>query len=257
MFSIQRRCFLNIAAAALFVGVPALCFAQNQGPAWIRFQITRVKPDRVTEYEGYVKQVAAAYKKAGALAFIVYQNYSGDLTEYTSILPLKNFAEMDDPNPLAKVLGEEGFANLQRGVRSCTTSQVRYFSQAQNDLMINKGQPTTLAVQTRTVVTNGKMDEYLAWMKSDLKPAMEKAGVMQYRVARPIFGAPSTSMVETVRFVKDFAEIDGGPILNQKLGADAVRAMNAKVSGIVQSNRVTLIRIRPDLSYLPAPTGTN
>jgi hypothetical protein len=64
-------------------------------------------------------------------------------------------------------------------------------------------------------------------------------------------------MVETVRFVKDFAEIDGGPILNQKLGADAVRAMNAKVSGIVQSTRVTLIRIRPDLSYLPAPTGTN
>jgi hypothetical protein len=33
--------------------------------------------------------------------------------------------------------------------------------------------------------------------------------------------------------------------------------MNAKVSGIVQSNRVTLIRIRPDLSHLPAPTGTN
>jgi hypothetical protein len=26
---------------------------------------------------------------------------------------------------------------------------------------------------------------------------------------------------------------------------------------IVQSNRVTLIRIRPDLSHLPAPTGTN
>ena len=254
MVQIQRRRFLT-AATLLFIGIPAVCSAQN--PTWIRFQATRVKPDMLTEYEGYVKQIAAAYKKAGTPFFIVYQNYSGDLTEYTSVLPITKFAEMDGPNPLAKVLGEEGLANLVRGIRGCTTSQLRYFSQAQNDLMIAKGAIGTLFVQNRTVVANGKIDEYLAWMKSDLKPAMEKAGVTQYRVSRPLFGAPNSSMVESVRMVKDFAEIDGGPILNQKLGADAVRAMNAKVSGIVQSTRVTLIRVRPDLSYLGAAAGTN
>jgi hypothetical protein len=58
--------------------------------------------------------------------------------------------------------------------------------------------------------------------------------------------------------MKDFAEIDGGPIVNQKLGADAVRAMNAKSNGLVQSSRTTIIRVRPDLSILPpAATATN
>jgi hypothetical protein len=257
MIAIQKRRVLKAAVALLFIGIPAVCSAQNKGPTWIRFQTNRVKPEMLAEYEGYAKQVAAAYKKAGVPFFVVYQNYSGDLTEYTTVLPLMKFGEMDGPNPLAKVLGEEGFANLLHGVRGCTTSQVRYFAIPQDDLMINKGQFGTLFVQTRTVVANGKMDDYMAWMKSDLKPALEKAGVTQYRVARPIFGAPSSNMVESIRMVKDFGEIDGGPILNQKLGADAVRAMNAKVSGIVQGTRITLIRMRPDLSYMGAATGTN
>jgi len=257
MIAIQRRCFWNIATAVLFVGVPTLCSAQNKGPTWIRFQVTRVKPDMMTEYEGYVKQVAAAYKKAGAPFFVVYQNYSGDLTEYTGVLPIMKFAEMDGPNPLGKVLGEEGLANLLRGVRRCSTSQIRYFAIPQDDLMINKGQFGALWVQTRTVVANGKMDDYMNWMKNDYKPALEKAGVTQFRAARPIFGAPSNNMVESIRMLKDFGEIDGGPILNQKLGADAVRAMNAKVSGIVQGTRITIIRMRPDLSYMGTATGTN
>jgi hypothetical protein len=92
------------------------------------------------------------------------------------------------------------------------------------------------------------MDDYVAWMKNDYKPALEKAGVTQFRAARPIFGAPSNNMVESIRMLKDFGEIDGGPILNQKLGADAVRALNAKVGGIVQGTRVTLIRMRPNFA---------
>jgi hypothetical protein len=256
MVAIQRRHFWNIAATLVFVGAPAVCFAQSQSPSWIRFQTTRVRPDRISEYEGYVKQLTAANKKTGIPFLVVYQNFSGDLTEYTSVVPTR-WADLDGPNPLNKVLGEEGLANLIRGLRSCITSQTRYFAQSQEDLTIGKGPFGPLFVQNRTVIANGKVDEYIAWMKSDMKPALEKAGVTQYHVARPIFGAPNLNMVESIRMVKDFAEIDGGPILNQKLGADAVRAMNAKVAGIVQSTRVTLIRVRPDLSYLPAPTGTN
>jgi hypothetical protein len=257
MVAIQRHRLLNFAAAVLVIGVPTLCSAQNQGPTWIRFQTTRIKPDMSVEYEGYVKQVAAAYKKSGAPLFVVYQNVAGDLTEYTSVLLMMKFAEMDGPNPLAKVLGDEALSNIQRGIRNCTVSQIRYFAIPQNDLVISKGEMGPLFVQTRTLVAQGKIDDYMSWMKTDYKPALEKAGVTQFRASRPIFGAANINTVETIRMLKDFSEIDGGPILNQKLGADAVRAMNAKVSGIVQSTRVTLIRVRPDLSYLGAATGTN
>lgn len=37
----------------------------------------------------------------------------------------------------------------------------------------------------------------------------------------------------------------------------SVYLSRAAFLNIVQSNRVRLIRIRPDLSHLPAPTGTN
>jgi hypothetical protein len=115
----------------------------------------------------------------------------------------------------------------------------------------------TLFIQNRTQVAAGKMQDYENWLKNDYKPALEKAGVTVFRVSRPVFGVAS-NQIETLRMMKDFAEIDGGPILNQKLGADAVRALNAKSNGLVVSSRTTIIRVRPDLSILPpAATATN
>jgi hypothetical protein len=245
----------GIAAAILAVSIPALCSAQDKGPTWLRFQTTTIKPEMRQEFEGYVKQVAAAYKKAGVPLFVVYENVAGNLNEYTSVLGIAKFAEMDGTSPLVKSLGEEGSANLLRNVARCETSQTRYFALPQDDLTINKGQLGTLFMQTRTVVTAGKMPEYQNWLKNDYKPALEKAGVTQLRVSRPIFGVAG-NQIETIRMMKDFAEIDGGPIL-QKLGADAARALNAKTNGLVQSSRTTIIRVRPDLSVLPAATATN
>jgi hypothetical protein len=111
-------------------------------------------------------------------------------------------------------------------------------------------------MMTRTFLNPGKFPEYEAWLKNDWKPAMEKAGVTQLRVSRPIFGLPSNE-IQTVRMIKDFAEIDGGPILNQKLGADAARALNAKTNGMVRATTINIIRIRADLSYLPQPSATS
>jgi hypothetical protein len=204
-----------------------------------------------------MKQVAAANKKAGVSLFVVYQNFAGNLNEYTSVQGIMKFAEMDGTSPLVKSLGEEGSANLLRNLARCTTSQTRYFSLPNDGLAINKGSLGTLFIQNRTQVAAGKMQDYENWLKNDYKPALEKAGVTEFRVSRPVFGAAS-NQIETIRMMKDFAEIDGGPILNQKLGADAVRALNAKSNGLVVSSRTTIIRVRPDLSILPpAATATN
>lgn len=247
----------GIAAAVLAVSIPTVCTAQASGPTWLRFQTTRVRPEMRQEFEGYMKQIAAGYKKSSVPFFVTYQNVAGDMTEYTSVMPLMKFAEMDGPPPLIKTLGEEAFGNLVRGAQRCEISQIRYFSLAMNDLMINKGAIGTLWTMTRTFLNPGKFPEYEAWLKSDWKPAMEKAGVTQLRVSRPIFGLPAGE-VQTVRLMKSFAEIDGGPFLTQKLGADGARALNAKTTGMVRASTMTIIRIRDDMSYQPPmPTGTH
>jgi hypothetical protein len=247
----------GLAMAVLALSIPAVCSAQANGPTWLRFQTTRVRPEMRLEYEGYMKQIAAAYKKASVPLFVTYQNVAGDLTEYTSVLALTKFGDMDGPSPLLKSMGEDALANLGRSAARCEVSASRYFSLPMDNLSINKGAPTgTLWMMTRTFLNQGKFPEYEAWMKNDWKPAMEKAGVTQLRVSRPIFGLPGGE-VQTIRMLKDFGEIDAGPILNQKLGADAARALNAKTNGMVRATTNTLIRIRPDLSYLPPMTTSS
>ena len=121
----------------------------------------------------------------------------------------------------------------------------------------DKGATGTLWMMTRTFLNPGEFPEYEAWLKNDYKPALEKAGVTQLRVSRPIFGLPAGE-VQTVRLMKNFAEIDAGPILTQKLGAEGARALNAKTTGMVRATTITIIRVREDLSYQPAmPTGSN
>ena len=248
----------GIATAVLALSIPTAGLAQANGPTWLRFQNTRVRPEMRQEYEGYMKQIAAAYKKTSVPFFITTQNVAGDMTEYTSVLPLMKFGDMDGPNPLLKVIGEEGLANLGRAAARCEISATRYYSLPMNELMINKGTVATgmLWMMTRTFLNQGKFAEYEAWMKNDWKPAMEKAGVTQLRVSRPIFGVPGGE-VQTVRMLKDFAEIDGGPILNQKLGAEAARALNAKTNGMVRATTTTLVRVRADLSYMPPMTTSS
>jgi hypothetical protein len=246
----------GIAAAVLALSIPTAALAQANGPTWLRFQNTRVRPEMRQEYEGYIKQIAAAYKKTSVPFYITTQNVAGDMTEYTSVLPLMKFGDMDGTNPLLKVIGEEALANLGRGEGRCEISVTRYYSLPMNDLMINKGEPGSLWIMTRTFLNQGKFPEYQTWLKNDWKPAIEKAGVTQVRVSRPIFGVPGGE-IQTVMMLKSFSEIDGGPLLTQKLGADAARALNAKTNGMVRATTTTIVRVRPDLSYLPPMTTSS
>src|ERR1700694_1437471 len=71
----------GIAAAVLALSIPTTGLAQANGPTWLRFQNTRVRPEMRLEYEGYMKQIAAAYKKTSVLFFITTENVAGDMTE--------------------------------------------------------------------------------------------------------------------------------------------------------------------------------
>ena len=257
METMTTKCFRLTMKLVLAASLLNLCMAQNtQNPGWIRVNVSKVKPEMAQEYEGYMKQISAANKKSGALFFVVYQNFAGDQTEYTSVLPVMKFGDLDGPNPVAKVMGEESYANLIRSLRRCTISTTRYYSLPMDGLNIGPGPAGEYLMLTRTQIVPGKMSEYEAWLKSDYKPALEKAGTPFYRSSRPIFGAPGNT-VEAVRGMKNLAEIDGGPVLNKALGQEAARAMNAKVSGLIRTSSTTIVRIRADLSSMPAMVSGN
>jgi hypothetical protein len=253
----QLRFASAIVAAVLLVFAQAgISSAQNNpNPTWLRFSVYDIKPEATQEFEGYLKQIAAANKTAGQF-FAVLQNFSGLQTEYTTVTFVMKFADLEGPLPAQKQLGPEGFRNLISGMNRCVTSVTRYYSLPWDDLSIIKPGPlATYWLRTRTPVQPDKFDAYRAYLKTEIKPAYEKAGVMQMRTSRPIFGGP-VGVVEAVRMLKGLGEIDEGPLNTRIFGKDAP-AVAAKIAAMTRGPaQTTILRARPELSFIPdmAPT---
>ena len=243
-----------IASAMIAIALPATGSAQNAVPTWIRFTASTVKPEMTQEYEGYLKQMAAAYKKAGQPVYAVFTNFAGNRNEYTNVTFVMKFGDMDGPNPIQKALGEEGFANLTRAMGRCTVSSTRYYSLPWDDVAIDKpGAIAQYFMRTRVPIAPGKNAEYRAYLKNELKPVYEKGGTTFYRVSAPVFGGPAGT-VETLRMMKNLAEIDGGPFTTKILGAAGAQALNAKALALTRGpSQITILSMRPDLSLLPPP----
>ena len=251
--SLRQFVTTSLATAVLAIGLPAIGSAQTTAAGWVRFTADTIKPDMVQEYESYKKQIAATYKKARQPVYAVLSTFAGNRNEYTTVTAVAKFGDMDGPNPIAKAIGEEAFANLVRATNRCVTSTTRYFSLPWDDLDIRKGGPVgQYFLRTRVPIATGKTAEYRAFVKNELKPVMEKGGVTLYRVSTPVFGGP-VGTVEIVRGLKNLGEIDGGPLQTRVLGAAGAQALAAKAASLTRGPAQTnILRLRPELSLIPA-----
>jgi len=72
---------LRLASAVFVTALSTVCFSQTDAqPAWTGSTTTRVKPEMRQEFEASLKQIMAAYKKAGIPWFLTLQNLAGDTT---------------------------------------------------------------------------------------------------------------------------------------------------------------------------------
>src|SRR5258708_34281384 len=162
-----------------------VCVAQSDvQPTWTGSTTTKVKPELRQEFEAYLKQLMTAYKKAGTLWFLTLETFAGNTTEYTTVVPVMNFGDLDDPPVVTKVLGEAGWERLSRRIARCYTEQSRQYATPDTELEIDKADVPRVMywVETSTLVAPGKMGDYLNWLKNDYRPALEKAGVARFRV---------------------------------------------------------------------------
>lgn len=248
-----RLCLWSV---LLVAGLSAVCLSQpDTKPGWTASTTSRVKPEMRAQFEASLKQVAAAYRKAGVPWFRTVQNFAGDATEYTTSVPVMKFGDLDGPPIGLKVLGEREWAKLSRKLDRCYTAQTRTYATPQHELEINKGDapPGAYWLETTTLIAQGRMDDYLSWLKNDYRPALEKAGVAHFVVSRPIFGAEGGEVVSS-RMLRDLAEIDAGPVLTKALGEAGAAAVNARSIPLVRSSATRIVQVRTDLSYSrPAP----
>jgi hypothetical protein len=205
------------------------------------------------EFEASLKQVVAAHRKAGIPWFLTLQNFAGDTTEYTTVVPVARFGDLDGPPVVLKVLGEQGWRTLSRKLDRCYTTQSRQYAVRQPELEIDRVDVPIRVywLETRTLVAQGRVDDYLSWLKSDYLPALQTAGVAHFLVWRPVFGGEGGEVVSS-RMLRDLAEIDDGPVLTKALGEAGARAVNAKAAPLVRSSTTRIVLLRTDLTYSTA-----
>jgi hypothetical protein len=254
-----RKHALLLSVTVLVASFSHVCFAQgivqqsDVQPRWTDSTTTKVKPEMRLEFEGCLKQLMAAYKKAGTLWFLTLETFAGDTTEYTTVVPVMKFGDLDSVSVVIKVLGEARWERLSRSIARCYTAQTRQYATPLTELEINKTDvPMGIYwLETSTLVATGRMGDYLNWLKNDYLPALEKAGVAHFQVLQPIFGAVAGEIVAT-RMLKNLAEIDAGAVLSKALNDEQARAVAAKSVPLVSSSTTRIVRMRADLGYTMA-----
>lgn len=219
-------------------------------PAWIATTTTRIKPEMRQQFESSIKQVMAAYRKGGAAWFLTFQTIAGDTTEYTTIVPLMKFADLDRSPLPATVPGANTWERLSSSIAACYTSQTVQYATPVTSLEINKPDLATGSywIETRSQVLPSKMDDYLDWLRSQYRPALDTTDVAGFRVSIVVFGSAGNEVV-SMRMLKNLSEIDEGSILSRALGNDAARVVAANGAALVLANSTRILRARPDLSY--------
>jgi hypothetical protein len=251
MLSMQNFLSAIVLIAGLSTSFSSVCFAQTDvKPRWTDSTTTKVKPEMRREFEAHLKQLMAAYKKAGTPWFLTRETFAGDTTEYTTVVPVMKFGDLDGPTIVERVLGEVGRERLSRDMARCYTAQTHQYATPQTELEINKTDvPMGMYwVETVTLVSTGRLGDYLKWLQNDYRPALEKAGVAHFQVSQPIFGAAAGEIV-TRRMLKNLGEIDEGPVLSKALNEEDARAVAAKAASLVSASTTRIIRLRADLSY--------
>ena len=229
----------------------AVCWGQGSvQPQWTAYTTSKVRPEMRRKFEAYIKELSAAYKKAGVLWFHSFETFAGDATEFITIVPVMKFGDLDGPLAVERVVGKAQWKHFSNRIARCYTSQTCQYATPHAESEINKTAAPSGAywIETRILAAPGKLNDYLIWLRDDYRPALEKAGVVRFQVSQPVFGAVAGEIV-TTRMLNRLADIDLGPVLTKALNDEEARAMAAKSVAFVTSSSTRILRLRSDLSY--------
>ncbi len=243
----------KLGAAGLLLVVSSTAFAQNTPQnTWIRVSTVHVKPDMVQEWRDiYKNELVPAYKKAEVPAFTVWAgSIFGDSYEYTLVMPISKFAQFDGDSPVVKTMKPEDRVRLGNRLSKCIVSSRHQGLISVADTSIQKegaGMPNLIMVSQVQVLPKN-LSAYMSYLKEEGKPIMQKAGVDWWLVYRPIFGAEHTE-VTTVRSLKNWAEIDAGPIARRLLSPPDYARYTEKGQALIESSSITMAHYVKELSY--------
>jgi hypothetical protein len=217
-----------------------------------------LKPDTAPEWTELQKAEQVPAQKKGGVAWrdTWTDGPGGDPYLRGTVVPISSLAQFDNPAPIVKALGAEGAAAFgAKNRRLVTGSRSRiYATRPDLGFGTRTGVPK-LAILTTVNVVNGRGPDFDAFLKSDVVPALKKAGVTYYAVAQVVYGGDTNEYV-TLVLASDYAELAKGHPLERALGPEGAAKLAQKTGAFVSRLERRIIRYVPELSFAPgAPTS--
>jgi quinol monooxygenase YgiN len=214
-----------------------------------------VKPDRVGDFQAAIKELHAAYAKAGSTRYSsAWVSLTGP-REYVLASYYEKWSDLDaGPDPKLKDVDAD-VARITARITACTEGWRRTIAEVQPDLSVNAltEMPKLIRVLT-TDVRPERYKDYLALVKSDILPAAQKGGLKMYEFSEARYGAPNTQVTSIVA-MDSWGDLDGGVGIQKALGKDGYEALLEKVRPLVVQSVVNEYRFLPEVSYLPPATA--
>lgn len=252
-----------VAGLAAMSEAPALAQAGAAPPPQrIAVTTTQVKPDMVATWRDLIqKEAIPALKKAGIPWRWVYSSgpLSGQAGTFTTVTPVANYAQYDQPPAIQRALGPEGAAKynaklLPTIVSSRTVIQTLI---ANASIQSYPSTPPPLVRIATMQLLPGKGQEFAAITASEFVPALKKGGATDYLVFATNYGGPANERT-IVTFLSKYADLDTPPpALTNALGAEGAQKLNQKRGALISSTEAVVLRYVPELSFgMPAkPTS--
>jgi hypothetical protein len=236
--------------------------AATAPPQRVAVTTTQVKPDMVATWRDLIqKEAVPAFKKAGIPWRWVFSSgpLGGQAFTFTTVTPVANFAQYDQPPAIQRVLGPEGAAkyNAKLLPTVVSTHTVIQTLIPQASLQSYSSTPPALARVATTQLLPGKGPEFTEITASEFLPAFKKAGVADYLVFATTYGGTANERT-IVTFHSKYADLDGPNPVAKAMGQEAFQKLNQKRAALTSGTQAIVLRYVPELSYgVPAkPAGS-
>ena len=217
-------------------------------------RVTHVKPEMAQEYRAFMQNESIpAYRKGGVkLRNTLTTAIFGEALEYVTIEPIESLKQFDEPDPLYKALGEDGY-------RAWTAKWVRMIAgshacvvQLRPDLSVNLPKPGTphakFGYNNVITIAPGRTAEYESYVKNDLLPIMQKSYPQGVLVSKVLLGGNGNEYRVLIP-VDSFADLERGLLATAQEGFAKAQQKSA---GIVLHAENSIFRYVPELSISPS-----
>jgi hypothetical protein len=146
-------------------------------------------------------------------------------------------------------------ASINARIGQCLDHSERIIDVVDAELSLpRQSDPPKMIRTNRVLVRPDKVEEFRALLKAELLPAVHKAGLTTFGIARTMYGGPRNEF-RGVSAISSWADLDGTSPIVKAMGQAAYDSFAAKVGALTLENEYNVYRFMPDLSYLPVVGG--